>query len=577
MSNLEGAPIPAYNAQDDTIHPALIAPGAVTDVNDPIEDLPYEIWDEICSYLPAGYAVKMIGVNRYFFEVGMNSIYGTVCISDIGDKEQSKALNQLKSFPDLALRVRHLRLSPSFLPLCNHEGEPAVHLPSRTSALVKQMSEALSNCVNLEELEMNFHFFRAPTTDFLACLSHLVDKVSSSLIHLKVVTPIIHSQLLATIATCGCPPRLESVSIAVIPLYYSADLRGGTETLYIRPTQEHMQSFIGTTRRLLCSSSATIRKLSISNHDLLSIFPVFSDLEIGSSCQSSRFSSLESMSYECCAHPAPLSDRSTLSTFLQKSCTETLQSLSITVSRQSQWAPVGPPSYYADFNVYREFLHSLFEEVELTRLRKLFIELPDLVDESNFLFLRSQLPPRLNSLVIRSLSLEHADVMKLLESIVGSYSKTQQNNCISGDLGFQGPGPHLSHLELRCVKSFSVAQLDGMLRSFPNLKVLGLRYDFISNRGATNMAPIQFPVGPPVTINGTLTDRQHEAALSAFRAYNYVVKYNRPLGLRELYLHGHDPFFYRVLTEKVPQDLINSLSAALPGVKIRRGLPPVRE
>ncbi|KAF9448704.1 hypothetical protein P691DRAFT_668885 [Macrolepiota fuliginosa MF-IS2] len=40
-----------------------------------VADLPVELWLEILSHLPQGTLPKMIGINRYLFEAGMDELY----------------------------------------------------------------------------------------------------------------------------------------------------------------------------------------------------------------------------------------------------------------------------------------------------------------------------------------------------------------------------------------------------------------------------------------------------------------------------------------------------------------------
>lgn len=46
------------------------------------QDLPVEIWTEILGYLPRGIAWKLIGVNRFLFQLGMDEIYEEIMFTD---------------------------------------------------------------------------------------------------------------------------------------------------------------------------------------------------------------------------------------------------------------------------------------------------------------------------------------------------------------------------------------------------------------------------------------------------------------------------------------------------------------
>ncbi|KAH6904875.1 hypothetical protein BKA70DRAFT_1192552 [Coprinopsis sp. MPI-PUGE-AT-0042] len=79
----------------------------------PTSDLPAELWLEILSYLPPSTFLKLIGVNRTFFELALNYKYEEV-------RFQSNGVRTLRIFKQLrqeniSRRVRHLYLRPDFL------------------------------------------------------------------------------------------------------------------------------------------------------------------------------------------------------------------------------------------------------------------------------------------------------------------------------------------------------------------------------------------------------------------------------------------------------------------------------
>jgi hypothetical protein len=47
-----------------------------------VPDLPTELWMEILSHLPRGFAWKMVGINKLLFELGMNELYEEVRLLD---------------------------------------------------------------------------------------------------------------------------------------------------------------------------------------------------------------------------------------------------------------------------------------------------------------------------------------------------------------------------------------------------------------------------------------------------------------------------------------------------------------
>lgn len=61
----------------------------------PASDFPPELWSEIVTYLPRSDLRKMIGVNRFLFELALNYIYEEVRFTS-DDKQMSKVLEQLR-------------------------------------------------------------------------------------------------------------------------------------------------------------------------------------------------------------------------------------------------------------------------------------------------------------------------------------------------------------------------------------------------------------------------------------------------------------------------------------------------
>ena len=59
-------------------------------------DLPVELWIEILSYLPRTALHKLIGVNRFLFELALDDIYEGVRFIE-GDKETEKIFLQMES------------------------------------------------------------------------------------------------------------------------------------------------------------------------------------------------------------------------------------------------------------------------------------------------------------------------------------------------------------------------------------------------------------------------------------------------------------------------------------------------
>ena len=72
----------------------------------PASDLPPELWSEIVSYLPKGDLRKMLGVNRFLFELALNDIYEEVRFTS-DDKNMERIFEQLR-----CANYRNLNLVP---------------------------------------------------------------------------------------------------------------------------------------------------------------------------------------------------------------------------------------------------------------------------------------------------------------------------------------------------------------------------------------------------------------------------------------------------------------------------------
>ncbi len=61
----------------------------------PASDFPPELWSEIVAYLPRCDMRKMIGVNRFLFELALNDIYEEVRFTS-DDKTMERVFEQLR-------------------------------------------------------------------------------------------------------------------------------------------------------------------------------------------------------------------------------------------------------------------------------------------------------------------------------------------------------------------------------------------------------------------------------------------------------------------------------------------------
>ncbi|KAF9039308.1 hypothetical protein BJ165DRAFT_1497365 [Panaeolus papilionaceus] len=177
-------------------------------------DLPLEVWLLILSYLgPADAKAfrRMIGVNRNFFELGMNSLYETMRL-EAGDANTIRRFTQLKH-SNISRRVRYLLIDPLFLPKSSWSYERSVPvIPQKPAifryqllSLVNEVKAAISvdligdilyaakrgikSCNNLREIQVTLHD-RVMTPAFLDFASSVWSNklVAQSLEKIKIST-----------------------------------------------------------------------------------------------------------------------------------------------------------------------------------------------------------------------------------------------------------------------------------------------------------------------------------------------------------------------------------------------------
>lgn len=61
-----------------------------------VPHFPNEIWAEIHTHIPPETVIKLIGVNRYFFDAAMNEIYKVIPVTNSDDVEQNRRLQELQ-------------------------------------------------------------------------------------------------------------------------------------------------------------------------------------------------------------------------------------------------------------------------------------------------------------------------------------------------------------------------------------------------------------------------------------------------------------------------------------------------
>jgi len=183
-------------------------------------DLPLELWLEILAYLPRSALHKLIGVNRFLFELALDDIYEEVRFI-AGDKQMEKIFLQVESvmlsfciysrfeflggrFPNIAKRVKRFLIRPTFLPpIDSDEAESSAH-SSRTRLTSKK--RLLSHFHRLkynrpkfgrptEGLDPKHTSAQAPTTGDILQLAEKAIKLCPNLQDLTVV---LHDHMLTT-------------------------------------------------------------------------------------------------------------------------------------------------------------------------------------------------------------------------------------------------------------------------------------------------------------------------------------------------------------------------------------------
>ncbi|KAF9443552.1 hypothetical protein P691DRAFT_405774 [Macrolepiota fuliginosa MF-IS2] len=429
-------------------------------------DLPNEIWAEIHTYLPPNHELSMIGFNRYFFEVAMDRIYETVCMSDIDDREQTKVLQQLRH-PQVASRVRHLQLSPCFLPLTDNRGKETQPVSSKTINFLDQSLKSLCNCTRLEKLTIRFHFFRAVTPqfhDFLHTLLSVVAPTLRSLVittsvvqltirfhffravtpqfhdflhtllsvvaptlrSLVITTSVVYLGLMAAVSLCAPLLSLDTPGLMILPSYFAASER---IVQYVELPPDIAQCFHEHARSLLNSIQPSLRSLYITNHDLFDLSPVFKGL--------TGFLLLETLEYQSCSSVESLSDATSFCGFVKTSAS--LRRLSMRTSVYALWSD-GPPRHYVESVSHFDNLIQHLFQLHLPRLHGFLIQFPQRPNISAIIANLPTFSPNLEQFVVVSRGNNRLEQPPngLLE-----FSRTQNSSS------------HLERIEFRQPKRFS--------------------------------------------------------------------------------------------------------------------------
>lgn len=140
-------------------------------------DLPPELWLEILSYFPSSFVIKLVGVNRFLFELALAYKYEELQLLSC-DKSALNNFQQLH-YENVASRVRSLLIRPDFLTpfdskvptlsrrkrssrwlkklISSHDDDPSQAPPQGEGLVSKTLKSAtkdLTKCRNLQEVKI---------------------------------------------------------------------------------------------------------------------------------------------------------------------------------------------------------------------------------------------------------------------------------------------------------------------------------------------------------------------------------------------------------------------------------------
>ncbi|KAF8152220.1 hypothetical protein B0H34DRAFT_724374 [Crassisporium funariophilum] len=172
-------------------------------------DLPAELWLKILGYLPKGTARKMIGVNRFLFELALDDLYQEIKL--IHDDETTlKTFKQLHH-TNIANRVHSCLIYPEFLPPHDDETQYLTSTHQKKvpkflrrvsnnqngQTLLETAKHALRLCPNIEEVTIILDHYRVMTSSCKTFLSSLWSPTSigRNLRKLAIDTAPSHSEM----------------------------------------------------------------------------------------------------------------------------------------------------------------------------------------------------------------------------------------------------------------------------------------------------------------------------------------------------------------------------------------------
>lgn len=475
-----------------------LSPGGIVSLNVP--ELPNELWLQICDYLPPGVVVKNMGLNRVFYESAMNIVYREIYVADAEDETQNFRLKELQKKP-IALRVRCLRIAPHFLPLRDREGRPLLQESSTSNAkFLKRTMKVLRSCKNIEKLSLKMHsnLPHLITTSFCDFLNALVFKSCPGIRKLFLSMSTDQFRVLAALVSRHSTANFTDITLSLLPLPANYPSPGPVPPASDSHLIEHLTT-------LLNNVAHSLTVLDITSAIHIDLSPVIQRLE--------GFTALRGLYFSDRTGSHPLSFCKNLIQLCTSSPTSTLFFLNLLAT---------------SIIFCKGRLHILPPEVDF-----------DLASLSSVF---AAFGCFLNHLVISpSQSLKYVQFQQLLAGV-------------KEFLREQGKETQLEIFELRGLKLLSAKHLDEILRTFPHLKVLVIKYERHSISPSTRERP------------PSQTRREWYRELkNSFRTHKFPISKLEKLELQQLY---RSPGVVPRTTEKPPSVLSKYLSVSLPGVNI---------
>lgn len=364
--------------------------------------------------------------------------------------------------PHIASRVRHIQLSPLFLPICDYDGKPSSQQALyEDPTFLKKTMTVLYNCKNLEHLTIQIHFTRAVTRSFQDFLKTLVSRAGLRLRKLTIGLCVFHFRVLAAMTSSRLlSSNIDTVTLTILP---SNVINQSRQVRYRPPSNEVLGSF---TKYLLDFSTSvkhSLQDLHITNYEPVDTSQLFKSPE--------GFFSLKTFQYRGRSH-GPLT-LPLLQDFEQILRTPTsLHFLSFQLATSGSAPMIHGLLVDDPDSTFHSPMAAHYRLVfELRALRNLRIQIPQYpfnLELDKLASILATFCPDLNRLVIESPVLLTNNWFSRLLDVIVKFSKNQEL------------GSRLSYLSFHRLRLFTAIHLDEILRNLPHLEVLVIEFKHLS-------------------------------------------------------------------------------------------------